>query len=83
MRRGSIGSVRAELGDDEPRGECVIVLGGAPADDTPATEAEVDAALTVELASGASTRDVADAVSARLRVARRDAYARAVTLKAR
>ena len=83
MRRGSIGSVRAELGDDEPRGECVIVLGGAPADDTPATEAEVDAALTVELASGASTRDAADAVSARLRVARRDAYARAVTLKAR
>ena len=83
MRRGSIGSVRAELGDDEPRGECVIVLGGAPADDTPATEAEVDAALTVELAAGASTRDAADAVSARLRVARRDAYARAVTLKGR
>jgi 16S rRNA (cytidine1402-2'-O)-methyltransferase len=83
MRRGSIGSVRAELGDDEPRGECVIVLGGAPTDDTPATEAEVDAALSAELASGASTRDAADAVSARLRVARRDAYARAVTLKVR
>jgi hypothetical protein len=50
---------------------------------TPATDDEVDAALAVELAAGASTRDAADAVSARLRVARRAAYARAVTLKAR
>ena len=83
IRRGTIGSVRAELGDDEPRGECVLVLGGAPVDDTPAGDEEVDAALTVELAAGASTRDAADAVSARLRVARRDAYARAVTLKGR
>jgi 16S rRNA (cytidine1402-2'-O)-methyltransferase len=83
LRRGTLASLRAELGDDEPRGECVIVLGGAPVDDTPATDAEVDAALRVELAAGASTRDAADAVSARLRVARRDAYARAVTLKAR
>ena len=83
VRRGTLASLRAELGDDEPRGECVIVLGGAVAEDAPATPAEVDAALGVELAAGASTRDAADAVSRRLRVARRDAYARAVTLKAR
>jgi 16S rRNA (cytidine1402-2'-O)-methyltransferase len=83
VRRGSIGSLRAELGDDEPRGECVIVVGGASVDETPATDDAVDAALAVELAAGASTRDAADAVSARLRVARRDAYARAVTLKSR
>ena len=83
VRRGSLASVLAELGDAEPRGECVIVLGGVVADATPATDEEVDAALAVELAAGASTRDAADAVSARLRVARRDAYARAVTLKAR
>ena len=30
IRRGTIGSVRAELGDDEPRGECVLVLGARP-----------------------------------------------------
>ena len=83
VRRGTVASVRAELGDDEPRGECVIVLGGAVPDVTPASEADVDAALTAELAAGASTRDAASAVSRRLRVARRDAYARAVTLKAR
>lgn len=83
IRRGSLASVREALGDDEPRGECVIVLGGAVVDETPATEEEVDAALTAELAAGASTRDAADAVSARLRVGRRDAYARAVTLRSR
>ena len=46
IRRGSIAAVRAALGDDEPRGECVIVLGGATVDETPATDDEVDAALT-------------------------------------
>jgi 16S rRNA (cytidine1402-2'-O)-methyltransferase len=83
IRRGPIAAVLAELDDVDPRGECVIVVGGAVADDTPATDEEVDAALGVELAAGASTKDAADAVSARLRVGRRDAYARAVTLKAR
>jgi 16S rRNA (cytidine1402-2'-O)-methyltransferase len=82
VRRGAIAALRAELGDDAPRGECVIVVGGASAP-APATDADVDAALATELAAGASTRDAADAVSTRLRVSRRDAYARAVTLKAR
>ena len=83
IRRGPIAAVRDALGEDEPRGECVIVLGGATVDETPATDDEVDAALREELAAGASTRDAAEAVSARLRVARRAAYARAVTLKSR
>jgi 16S rRNA (cytidine1402-2'-O)-methyltransferase len=83
VRRGSIASLLAALGDTDPRGECVLVVGGAPADAVPATDAEIDTALTAELAAGASTRDAADAVSERLRVPRRAAYARAVTLKAR
>jgi 16S rRNA (cytidine1402-2'-O)-methyltransferase len=82
VRRGSIAEVLAALGGVEPRGECVIVLGGAPPV-AAASEADVDAALRSELAAGASTRDAADAVSARLGVARRMAYERAVTLKPR
>jgi 16S rRNA (cytidine1402-2'-O)-methyltransferase len=81
--RGSLGALRSGLGDDEPRGECVLVVGGAPAGAAPATESEIDDALQAELAAGASTRDAADVVSARLRVARREVYARAVTLKPR
>jgi 16S rRNA (cytidine1402-2'-O)-methyltransferase len=83
VRRGSVASLLAALGDTDPRGECVLVVGGATDAGAPATEEDIDAALTVELAAGASTRDAADAVAARLRVPRRAAYARAVTLKPR
>jgi 16S rRNA (cytidine1402-2'-O)-methyltransferase len=83
VRRGSLAEVLAALADVDPRGECVIVLGGAPAVETVVSEEDLDAALAIELASGASTRDAADAVSARLGVPRRAAYARAITLKSR
>jgi 16S rRNA (cytidine1402-2'-O)-methyltransferase len=83
VRRGSVASLLAALGDTDPRGECVLLVGGAPDAGTPATQEDVDAALTAELAAGASTRDAADAVAERLRVPRRAAYARAVTLKPR
>jgi 16S rRNA (cytidine1402-2'-O)-methyltransferase len=81
--RGSLAEVLDALGGDEPRGECVVVLGGAPEAATAVSDEELDAALARELAAGASTRDAADAVSARLGIARRAAYERAVTLKAR
>jgi 16S rRNA (cytidine1402-2'-O)-methyltransferase len=83
VRRGSLGELRAGVESAEPRGECVLVVGGATVEVPAPTDDEVDAALTAELASGASTRDASDAVSARLGIARRDAYARAVRLKSR
>jgi len=83
VRRGSIASLLDALGDTDPRGECVLLVGGAPAAAVSATEEDIDAALTAELAAGASTRDAADAVAERLRVPRRAAYARAITLKPR
>jgi 16S rRNA (cytidine1402-2'-O)-methyltransferase len=83
VRRGSIGSLLAALGDTDPRGECVLVVGGATDSGVPVTDAEIDAALAEQLAAGASTKDAADAVAARFRVPRRAAYARAVTLKPR
>ncbi|HEU5083505.1 MAG TPA: 16S rRNA (cytidine(1402)-2'-O)-methyltransferase [Acidimicrobiales bacterium] len=57
----------------EPKGEFVIVLGGAepPAE---ATDAELRAALDAELAGGASTRDAVTAVVARYGVPKRRVY---------
>jgi 16S rRNA (cytidine1402-2'-O)-methyltransferase len=79
--RGTTAEVLNALGADDPRGECVLVIGAraADADGPPAPEA-IDDALRAEFASGASTRDAAAAVSARFGVARREIYDRAVTL---
>ncbi len=80
--RGTLGELAAQVAG-ELRGECVIVVGGATTARPPATDDEVDAALRDALAAGASTRDAAGMVSASLGVARRDAYARAVSIRAR
>jgi hypothetical protein len=55
----------------------VVVLAGAPAAAPPGDE-DVLAALRDELAAGATTRDAARAVAARLSVPRRRAYDMAV-----
>lgn len=74
--RGTLGAV--DVG--EPRGEYVVVLGGAPVDDSPPDDDTVRAELRAELAAGASTRDAAAAVAARLGVPKKLAYALAVDL---
>ena len=83
VRRGTLTELAAGAEATEPRGECVIVLGGASEIPIAASDADVDAALAAQLAAGVSTRDAAAIVSARLRMSRREVYARAVTLKAR
>jgi 16S rRNA (cytidine1402-2'-O)-methyltransferase len=77
--RGSLAEVADRIG--EPRGEYVVVLDGAPADGP----AEVDddtirAALTAELAGGASRKDAAGAVAERLGIPKKQAYALATAL---
>ena len=74
--RGTLGSI--DLG--EPRGEYVIVLGGAPVDDTPATDDDVRTALQSALSQGSSTRDAAAEVAAATGRRRREVYALAVGL---
>ena len=64
----------------EPRGEYVLVLDGAPAA-APAEDDELMAALSRRLEDGASARDAAAAVAAEFGVAKRRAYALAVTLR--
>ena len=83
VRRGTLAELASGVEVEAPRGECVIVIGGAGDAPAVASDADIDAALTAELASGASTRDAAAIVSARLGMARREVYARAVRLNSR
>lgn len=69
--RGTLGDV--DLG--QPRGEYVVVVGGAPEDTIAPDDAAIRAALDVELSAGASRRDAAATVAAALGIARRVAYA--------
>jgi 16S rRNA (cytidine1402-2'-O)-methyltransferase len=68
--RGTLGSV--DIG--EPRGEYVIVLGGAPAADADVDDEIIATAVDAELAAGASKRDAAARTASALGVPRRRAY---------
>jgi 16S rRNA (cytidine1402-2'-O)-methyltransferase len=71
--RGSLGDALAWAPAAAPKGEIVLVLEGAPAAGPPDDGALVDA-LRDELAAGATARDAARAVAARLGVPRRRVY---------
>jgi 16S rRNA (cytidine1402-2'-O)-methyltransferase len=73
--RGTLGTV--DLG--EPRGEYVLVIDGAPVSGAAPDDDAIRAALRVELAAGATTRDASGAVARRLGVPKRLAYDLAVT----
>ena len=79
--RGSLGDALAWVRAAAPRGEIVLVLEGAPAAGPPDDSALVDA-LRDELRAGATARDAARAVAARLGVPRRRVYDLATRLAA-
>jgi 16S rRNA (cytidine1402-2'-O)-methyltransferase len=79
--RGSLGDALAWVRAATPRGEIVLVLEGAPAAAPPDDGALVDA-LKDELAAGATARDAARTVAARLGVPRRRVYDLATRLAA-
>lgn len=73
--RGTLAEAVDHLLDDPPRGEFVVVLEGAtPAPPAEFTDAELVAAIEVELDGGASRRDAIDAVAAATGVARKRVY---------
>jgi 16S rRNA (cytidine1402-2'-O)-methyltransferase len=79
--RGTLGDAVVHVGEQEPRGEHVLVVEGAP----PAAAVDDDAlesAVARELASGASARDAAATVVRDLGVPKRRAYDVAVRLRA-
>jgi 16S rRNA (cytidine1402-2'-O)-methyltransferase len=82
--RGRIGDAGAASCVQEPRGEYVLVLGGAPVATKPDPaddEDRIAAAVRRELAAGATPRDAAATVAATLGVPRRAAYAAAVAAR--
>jgi 16S rRNA (cytidine1402-2'-O)-methyltransferase len=74
VERGTLGTI--DIGS--PRGEYVVVLGGAPKPDVVADPAAIAAALDELLAGGLSTKDAAAEAASRLGIPRRKAYAAAV-----
>ncbi len=76
--RGTLASAAVWAADAQPLGELVVVVDGAPPDGPPTDDAVV-AALRREMDAGASTRDAASAVAARMGVPRRRAYELATT----
>lgn len=76
--RGTLGE--AEGIAAEPRGEYVIVLDGAP-EPRPATDADIEAALTAWLAGGADRKTAVAEVAASMSVPKRRVYEAAMRLR--
>jgi len=76
IRHGTLG----DLDPGEPRGEYVVVIEGRSSIPAEVDDTLVRDHLRSELAAGASTKDAAAVVAARLGVPRRDAYALALGL---
>lgn len=72
VQRSSLGELAANC-TEVPRGEHVIVIGGAPPAADP-DDATIEEAVAAALADGASARDASVAVAKELGVARRRAY---------
>ncbi len=71
--RGTLAEAVVQVGVVEPRGEYVVVLGGAPAP-VEASDDELRAALAEARAAGQSTRDAVAAVAASFGASRRRVY---------
>lgn len=74
--RGTLGTI--DLGT--PRGEYVVVVAGAPTDDTPVDDDTIRAALRAELATGTTKKDAIAKVGNALAIPKRRVYALAVAL---
>lgn len=79
--RGTLADVAARLEDRDVVGEVVVVLEGAAAA-APVDDGVVEAALREHLSRGVSLRDAVGEVVEELGVARREAYALALRLRA-
>ena len=71
--RGSLADAAVHLDEEEPRGEYVLVLAGAPPPPRPGPEA-VEDALRTRLAGGADKRSAIAEVAAELSVPKRQVY---------
>ena len=73
--RGPLEEVRARLGEQGPRGELTLVVGGVPAGATPQPRpADLAAEVAALVEGGASTRDAVSAVAEATGAPRRSVY---------
>jgi 16S rRNA (cytidine1402-2'-O)-methyltransferase len=72
FRRGTVAELARECDESPPRGEVVLVIGGAP--DTEISESELAAAARAARAEGMSPRDVTEHLMQDLGAARNVAY---------
>jgi 16S rRNA (cytidine1402-2'-O)-methyltransferase len=81
--RGSLAQGVDLFTQQAPRGEVVVVIGGAPPAG-PVSEEEIESAvrLALSLSTGGGPRQIADALSAELGVARRRVYETVVRIRA-
>lgn len=79
--RGTAADAAAHFDTNEPVGEFVVVIEGAPPA-APADDEQIARAIDAALAAGLSVRDAADRVAADLGVARRVAYGVALVRRA-
>jgi len=83
--RGTLGAVAAAVASARPRGEYVVVLGGAAKPKEPSAD-DLQTRVQAELAqapAGTTTRAIADRVASEMGVSRRAAYAAVLTEKRR
>jgi 16S rRNA (cytidine1402-2'-O)-methyltransferase len=80
--RGSLSEGAARYAETAPRGEVVVVVGGAPGPTPPSAE-EVESAVRARMAAGAGEglRALAEALSIELGVGRRQVYEAALRMK--
>lgn len=75
IRTGTLGVLAAQYGEAEPRGEITVVLAGTGvAEEPPDRSAEGGTLAQALLAAGLSRRDVVEQLTARLGIARNEAY---------
>jgi 16S rRNA (cytidine1402-2'-O)-methyltransferase len=82
--RGRVSDLAERFRDDEPRGECTLVIGGAEegeANEERWSEVDVDDAIRRALDEGSSVRDLSTLLAERSGRPRRDLYARAVAIR--
>jgi 16S rRNA (cytidine1402-2'-O)-methyltransferase len=79
--RGTLGELAGHF-DGEVRGEVTIVVGGAAAEEEATDVGDLDDAIRERIASGRSSREIAEELARDTGLPRREVYARVVTLRA-
>jgi len=80
LARGSLSEL-AERFADGARGECTVVVAGAPEASAALSERELEAAIRARVADGRSAREISDELAGSSGLSKRAIYARVVALK--